>query len=163
VLLNNLGYTAYARCQFEAARRYYEEGLGLARQVGDRRMEAFLLIGLADLARDEERLEEALGAYRAALEIAREVRNAYLTAYGLEGLGRTLRLKGQPRQALAPCGRRRRWRPAWGCRPWPRWPPSPGGWPRWRPGKSWTASPAWPRPWSACRGRSCPPGCGGTS
>jgi tetratricopeptide (TPR) repeat protein len=72
-ILNNLGGIALARDDEEQARRFYEEGLALARDLGGQHEIRDLLINLGVVALRQERLDDAERYYAEALALTREI------------------------------------------------------------------------------------------
>ena len=78
--LRRIGRAAASGAAFEAS-------LALYRDLGDRRREAFVLLTLGNLRRDEGRIDEARGLQERALAIAREVGYRRLEGHALGNLG----------------------------------------------------------------------------
>ena len=69
--------------RYEEAKRYYEDSLRIAKQIGDKEGEAATYNNLGSLAQDQGRYEEAIEFCLKALEIVYHLRHAMLsTVFG---------------------------------------------------------------------------------
>ena len=97
--LNDLGFLAYVSGAYEDALRWFEEALNLARQTGQRRVEAFSLVSLAELTRDLDMLDHAQHYCRQGLAMADAMEEPFLSAYARETLGLIHRAAGRFEEA----------------------------------------------------------------
>jgi tetratricopeptide (TPR) repeat protein len=88
--LNNLGYCLLRRDRYDSARALFEEGLTVSRAIGHRTGESVMLGNLGLAALLERRPAEALGPFRSALLIDRELAYTEGLIYGLVGIGAAL-------------------------------------------------------------------------
>ncbi|MCA9758106.1 MAG: tetratricopeptide repeat protein [Candidatus Eisenbacteria bacterium] len=84
----------------ERAIAFLQEGLGLQRKLGNRRLEAILLGHLGVILSEAERSDEARAHYEAALVIHREVGNRNFEGVVLGNLGILNRAEGRDSEAL---------------------------------------------------------------
>lgn len=97
--LEQLGNTAWHLCQFAEARRLHEEAILLMEPIGKEKGGFGHKFGLAEVARCEEKWDEARQLYEECVWEARK-RNRYPTiAKGLAGLGNVLRVQGDLEEA----------------------------------------------------------------
>lgn len=99
--LNDLGFLSYASGAYAEALRWFEEALTLARQTGQRRVEAFALVSLGELTRDLDLLDHAEHYCAQGLALAETLGDGFLSIYGREALGLVHRVAGQWAEALA--------------------------------------------------------------
>ena len=92
--LNNMANTYYKCGQYEMALSTYNNGLGKTHQWGYRRIEACIMINIAEILRDYGRYDEAIVRYEESLELARLVMEPYYIASAKAGLGETYRRIG---------------------------------------------------------------------
>jgi tetratricopeptide (TPR) repeat protein len=98
--LNNLGHL-YARTgALELSLHRLELGLGLARKVGDRRLEAAVRHGMGETRREAGALDDALGHFGEALRLRRATGNRRYEARTLIQIGHTLTAAGRIGEAL---------------------------------------------------------------
>ena len=98
--LNNLAQLWHRQGQLETARELLEEALQCSRDSAyTRRLEAVVLVGLGDVARDSDDLDGALEHYRRGLDLAREASEANLVSHIICLTGETYRLKGDYEKA----------------------------------------------------------------
>jgi LuxR family maltose regulon positive regulatory protein len=93
--LNNIGLIYQRMGQYELALDTFRSGLEKARDTGYRRVEAGILISMADVMRDLGRYQEAIPIYQEGLELARQIMEASFVAYATAGIGETYRLRGE--------------------------------------------------------------------
>jgi len=89
--LNSIGVGYHLAGDYGRAIAALEESRMLARQIGNRRNEAFSLTSLGDVYRDQGEYTRALEVYRGATEIGRHV-DGFIRVYALVALGETYRL-----------------------------------------------------------------------
>jgi ATP/maltotriose-dependent transcriptional regulator MalT/DNA-binding SARP family transcriptional activator len=92
--LNNIGYIYQRRGQYDLALDTLRFGLEKARETGYRRIEACILIAMAEVLRDLDLYDDALAAYNEGLELARQAMETYYVAWATAGIGETYRLLG---------------------------------------------------------------------
>lgn len=97
--LNNMGAVYQRLEQYELAFEVLNEGLSHAKKAGYLRMQACILIALAEVRRDTDDYEEAIKLYNQGLLISRDVMESYFVAHAIAGLGKTYMLKGDNRKA----------------------------------------------------------------
>jgi predicted ATPase/DNA-binding SARP family transcriptional activator len=86
--LGNLACLALNRGDDEKARQYARDGLHMAQEIDERSLQATMWMHLGDALRLQERLDEAVGAYRRSLALRRELGQANLATEPLAGLAR---------------------------------------------------------------------------
>jgi tetratricopeptide (TPR) repeat protein len=86
--LSRLGRLYALLGQIDKARGYFEDALGIARILVNRRAVSYLLGRLGSCAYDLGELQEARSRYEEALSVAREVDDPLLEGMNLYGLGR---------------------------------------------------------------------------
>lgn len=82
-LFNNLGGLYHAQGRYSSAVSALERGLGCARQCNYLRMEALLLISLAEVYAELEEVEAAREMLQQALQIGHEIRDHFVLFYSL--------------------------------------------------------------------------------
>ncbi len=92
--LTSIGYIYQRRGQYELALDTLHFGLEKARETGYQRIEACILIAMAEVLRDLDLYDEALAAYQEGLELARQVMEVYYVTWAKAGIGETYRLLG---------------------------------------------------------------------
>ncbi|HEY9075435.1 MAG TPA: tetratricopeptide repeat protein [Anaerolineaceae bacterium] len=92
-LLNNLGVLYHTMGEYEQAALAFEQGLACARRSGYVRMEALLLCSLGDLYIDLEESEAASQAFLRALDLARGLKDRFLTFYSEFSQSRLYRMQ----------------------------------------------------------------------
>ncbi len=92
--LSNIGIIYQRQGQFDLALKTLRFGLEKARETGYRRVEACILIVIAEVQRDLELYNDALATYQEGLELARQVMETYYVACAKAGIGETHRLLG---------------------------------------------------------------------
>lgn len=97
--LAGIGAQQVCLCRFDEAKTTLEEGLTLARELGDRWVMGLLLLNLAEAVwhLGEKSIAEALCAE--CLLIGRETENVLWTAYAFNGLGATATARGDYNRA----------------------------------------------------------------
>jgi predicted ATPase len=86
--LRTAGVLASVQGDNQSAQTYWEEGLGLAREVGDRQLEGSMLNNLANIAHEAEGdYEPARSLYEQSLAIHRELGNKHNIVIQLNNLG----------------------------------------------------------------------------
>jgi tetratricopeptide (TPR) repeat protein len=98
-LLRSIGQVANSKGRFAQARAVYSEALGIARELGNPRLEANLLNALGEVAGRSTRYQEAVDCFKAALAIDRDLGDRYLTGRKLANLGATYAAIGLYRRA----------------------------------------------------------------
>src|SRR5579884_3387347 len=97
--LSGLGNVAQAQGDILAARRYYEESLGLCRELGQRNGVAYVLVILGSVAESQSNYREAWSCYEESLTTTREIGNwAYMTTV-LEAFAGLAAHTGKPEPA----------------------------------------------------------------
>jgi tetratricopeptide (TPR) repeat protein len=81
-----------------------EQAIDLYEQAGDRKMGAVVLWGLADVAMEEGRVDEALALLRAALAVFTHFKDPLWTATALEAFGQAAAIQERPERALRLAG-----------------------------------------------------------
>ena len=94
-----IGRSLHASGHAAQALAHYEAALRLARETGDRRHEADLLVRLGDLHANAGRLEQAEADQTRALGLARDLGDARIEANALRGLGVLDDFRGRYAQA----------------------------------------------------------------
>ena len=92
--LNNIGLVYQRRGQYDLALETLRFGLEKARENGYRRIEACILMAMAEVLRDLDLYDDALAAYYEGLELARQVMESYYVVWATAGIGETYRLLG---------------------------------------------------------------------
>jgi predicted ATPase/DNA-binding CsgD family transcriptional regulator len=86
--------------RLQLGRQFCREGLAVARRLGDRRQEAWLLLELAILSgSDEEDYETAIALNEQGLALAKQLEDGAAIAAGCNVLGELWRMAGDDRQA----------------------------------------------------------------
>jgi LuxR family maltose regulon positive regulatory protein len=98
-LLNNLGLLYQSQGDYDRALKTLRTGLENARASGYRRMEACVMISIADVLRDICLFDEALTMYEEGLAVAESVMEVYYVTWATAGMGETYRLLGAPQKA----------------------------------------------------------------
>jgi tetratricopeptide (TPR) repeat protein len=98
--LNSLGVTQKRAGDFAAAIKLYEEGLGIARRIGDRSTERVCLGNLATSYGKVGRLREMQQSAEDALQIAREIGDKVGAGNQLGILGNACVARKDPEQAI---------------------------------------------------------------
>ena len=80
-VLNDLAFLHHLLGQLQLAGTTYEQTLDLARNSGNRRVEAIALAGLGDLYMDLEVPQSALSAYQRCRDIVQTIQDHFLTVY----------------------------------------------------------------------------------
>jgi tetratricopeptide (TPR) repeat protein len=99
--LGGLGHAYHALGRVEDAIKLYEEALAIAREIGDRRREGFLLGNIGRAYRDLGQVERAIPLLEKALAIAKEVDDPRETSDRLGNLGVAYHVLGQIERAIA--------------------------------------------------------------
>jgi tetratricopeptide (TPR) repeat protein len=99
--LGNLACLALNRGDDEKARQYARDGLHMAQEIDERSLQATMWMHLGDALRLQERLDEAVGAYRRSLALRRELGQANLATEPLAGLARVCLALGNLEEAYA--------------------------------------------------------------
>lgn len=99
--MNNLAVSHHLRGNWEEALRCYSECLRLAQEFGVRKMEAYCLIGMADLLREDMRLPRASTLYQRGLAVLKDLDEGILHFYALIGQADLRRLEGELDEAEA--------------------------------------------------------------
>ena len=99
LVLNNLGM-AFARRRMDEAAGYFEQALGIRREIADLPGEAQTASNLADTYVRLRRYDEALALLKRALEIQRQAANPYSEAVVLNNLGETYLSLGRVTEAV---------------------------------------------------------------
>ncbi len=97
--LNNLGVLYYWQGEYELSLKVLSEALANAQVSGNTRLQAFAMLSLGDVKRDQGRHSEALELYNDALEMVRALGEPYFVDYGVDALGTTYMLMGDLRKA----------------------------------------------------------------
>ncbi len=92
--LTSIGYIYQRQGQYELALDTFRISLEKARETGYRRIEACVLIAMAEVLRDLDLYDDALAAYEKGLELARQVMEVYYVMWAKAGIGETYRLLG---------------------------------------------------------------------
>ena len=100
VNLRYLGATHRTLGHFEQAIRYYEQGLAVACEIGDHRVEGETLGGLGLIYRASGQIEQAIKFYEKALTIAREIGDRQMAGIQLGHMGTVYFLLGQVERAI---------------------------------------------------------------
>jgi tetratricopeptide (TPR) repeat protein len=100
VLLNGAGSLAYYQGDHAAARLYFEEGLALARQVGDQWNIAFALDGLGAQFANQGDFEQAQAFSEQSLALSRSIGDKWLSGITLINLGELARVQGNYGRAI---------------------------------------------------------------
>ena len=98
--LNNAACNYHHMGQFEVADDCYREAWENAQQSGQRRTEAQILIGRADLLKDTGQPGAALDLYQQSLTLLEPIGESWLQNWARIGLAACHRLADDPRQAL---------------------------------------------------------------
>src|SRR5439155_389295 len=98
-ILWQLGFVAWARCQYVEARAQLEEALVLYHNLGDTFNEARTLAYLARVFAAQGEYGQARGLAEESLELAREIDAKNLIASALEGAGTVVTAQGEPEWA----------------------------------------------------------------
>jgi LuxR family maltose regulon positive regulatory protein len=93
-LLNNLGLVYQCQGDYDRALQTLRAGLENARASGYRRMEACVMISMADVLRDMRLFDDALTMYEGGLLVAEDVAEVYYVACATAGMAETHRLLG---------------------------------------------------------------------
>jgi predicted ATPase len=88
------GRFARAQGDLDAALKHHETGLGLARKIGDKSLEAPLLKDLGVVELENGRFAEARSLFEKSLELARATNNQVCIAEALNNLGVVCRFEG---------------------------------------------------------------------
>ncbi len=72
-VLNGLGNLTYAQADYKAASNYYEQGLSLSQEIGNKRGVAGVLSNLGNIARLQGDLARARNLYEQSLSLCREI------------------------------------------------------------------------------------------
>lgn len=99
VLLANLGSLAIARGESEQAQAYLQEGLAIARQLGQQDQVALFLLNLGHLASNQAKNTEAQAYFEEGLAVARLAGSGERIGRLLAGLGFVLIQQGRYEQA----------------------------------------------------------------
>jgi predicted ATPase len=97
--LGNLGGVAFCRGQLDAARRFYEESLALYRRLGDKRGSAWVLHGLAMLARRTDDLQAGRMLEAESLKLRHGLSSPQGVAECLLGFAELAPAEGAPARA----------------------------------------------------------------
>jgi LuxR family maltose regulon positive regulatory protein len=97
--MNNIGLIYQRMGQYDLALETFRSGLEKARETGYRRVEAGILISIADVMRDLGLYQDAMPVYQEGLELARQLMEASFVAYATAGIGETYRLQGESEKA----------------------------------------------------------------
>jgi predicted ATPase len=92
--LNGAGVLAISQRDYAATQALYEQGLAIAREVGDQKPVATFLSNLALLAQEQDQDEAARALYEEGLAIWQELGEKRGIAYSLHNLGIVTRRKG---------------------------------------------------------------------
>lgn len=98
-VMNNLAYLYYWLGKHDLARETVSRSLSLAQEAGSLKVQAAASMTLGDLERDSGRIEQALGLYHTALELARNLLDPYLVVQATESLGYAYLLGGETDKA----------------------------------------------------------------
>ena len=97
-LLNGAGSLAYYQGDHASTRSFFEEGLALARAVGDKWGMAFALDGLGAEAANQGDHVQAVAFSEQSLALSREIGDKWLSAITLINLGELARVRGDYQQ-----------------------------------------------------------------
>jgi len=92
--LNNLGLSLSSLGRYDEAKRVFQEGRRLARRLGDRGEEATMLVGLAEVVRNEGFPKSSLGTLRRAVKLRLDTNDVERVGYALTNLAISLRESG---------------------------------------------------------------------
>jgi LuxR family transcriptional regulator, maltose regulon positive regulatory protein len=101
VCLNNIGYDRNVAGDYTGALRWYAEALNKAEEVGDQRVQIWILEGKAATYRDRGEFDLSLETYAQVFGLTGAVADQAQVSWALDGLGHTHRLAGDPDRALA--------------------------------------------------------------
>jgi ATP/maltotriose-dependent transcriptional regulator MalT/DNA-binding SARP family transcriptional activator len=111
--LTNLGVMYFLQGDYQKSEEVTQQGLQIARTTGSERWEAYLVAGLGDIKRNTGDPPAALELYKAALEEAWSLDDAYIRIYTADAIARTYHLLGDltaceswSRRAMAEAERR---------------------------------------------------------
>ncbi len=99
-LLKNQASAFHTLGDYEAAQDSYQQALALARQDGNRWLEAFTLANFADLRMVQGLEDDATASYEEALSIGRELGDKTILMLALTGRGKLLAWRGDPVPAI---------------------------------------------------------------
>ncbi len=92
--LNNLGMLYYLLGDYEQAESVFQQALTIAETRPNSKAESYLLACLADIRRDNGKLDDALLMYKSALDASDELDEAYIRIYTMGAIASTHRMKG---------------------------------------------------------------------
>lgn len=92
--LNNLGLAYYLEGDYERAEGVWNDAVEKVRRAGNQRIEVYLLAGLADIRRDSGQAEVAVESYRAALDLAIGLDDAFIRIYIMDAIANSYLLRG---------------------------------------------------------------------
>lgn len=99
IALNNIGLIYQRIGQYDLSLDALHSGLEKARETGYRRVEAGILISIADICRDMGLYQDAIPLYQQGLELSGQLMESSFMAYATAGIGETYRLQGDPAKA----------------------------------------------------------------
>ena len=92
--LNNMANTYHKCGQYEMALNILQSGLEKARETGYLRIQACIILNIAEVLRDSGRNDDAIIRYKESLELARLAMEPYYATLAKGGLGETYRRIG---------------------------------------------------------------------
>lgn len=97
--LNQLGFSAIDRAEYESAERYFQDGISLAEDLGDKQMLGLLSNALGEVWRLRKMYDKAAYFYHRSLEYNREIGDLVRQTTNLINLGTTALLQGNRESA----------------------------------------------------------------
>jgi predicted ATPase/DNA-binding CsgD family transcriptional regulator len=117
--LTALGELARLRGDYEAAWRYYENGLAIAKEIGQKQRETVLCNNLAMVAYHQEKYELAIRLAHQSIRATREIMSLYQLACIIKTLAGPVAALGKPEHAARLLGISHEIYLSLGCRPQP--------------------------------------------